>query len=248
MFNYKEYCDDYNKTIKINELFTIARKNSNRYKKYFTDEKLFKLFDSSLYSFVMMFKDKTGATGHHHNFFGGLLVHTFEMLDILWDTYVQHPENAMKFNLKKDPDNKEFNFGTCAIAILYHDYGKLFEYKHSDGPNKNGKFSIAYPMIQKGHIYMSTERFTKDADKAGVGGHAADEVKHCILAHHSKLEWGSPVKPITPEARIVCACDLISAGNASGKEDYFDDYVRNGSKLGNQEDYYNNNVIPNLEK
>ena len=36
-------------------------------------------------------------------------------------------------------------------------------------------------------------------------------VEHCILAHHGKLEWGSPVLPQTIEANIVHIADLLSS-------------------------------------
>ena len=230
----------------IQDVYRMGRRYSKMFEQYFTDPKLYMLFDSKCLEFANLFSDKTGAAGKHHNFLGGLAVHTFEMLDILYNTYVKHPENAKKFNTIKNKDNTHYDWQVCATAILYHDWGKLKEYKHKAGPDENGKWQIAYAMMMQGHIFMSAEQFDRDADTFGVNEDLKFKIAHAILAHHSKREWGSPVVPITPEARIVCACDLISAERAKGKEDYFNQFLRGELDYGNYEDYYIQNVMPRL--
>ena len=37
------------------------------------------------------------------------------------------------------------------------------------------------------------------------------ELKHCILAHHGELEYGSPKKPALPEALALSFADNIDA-------------------------------------
>lgn len=230
----------------IQEVYRMGRRYSDMFEPYFDDKKLYELFRSKCLEFANQFSDKTGAAGKHHNFLGGLAVHTFEMLDILYNTYVKHPENAMKFNSSKKKDNKEFKWGVCATAILYHDWGKLAEYDHKKGPNDQGRWDITYAMMSKGHIFMSAEHFDEDAKKFGIGDFIKDCVTHAILAHHSKREWGSPVTPMTPEAKIVCACDLISAERAKGKQDYFNQFLRGELEYGNDEEFYQKNVVPRL--
>ena len=45
----------------------------------------------------------------------------------------------------------------------------------------------------------------------------ADEIeclnllKHCLAAHHGKLEWGSPIQPSVPEAYLVHIVDKLDA-------------------------------------
>ena len=39
----------------------------------------------------------------------------------------------------------------------------------------------------------------------------ASELKHCILAHHGELEFGSPKKPALPEALALSFADNIDA-------------------------------------
>lgn len=230
----------------IQDVYRMGRRYSDMFEPYFEDKKLFELFRSKCLEFANLFSDKTGAAGKHHNFLGGLAVHTFEMLDILYNTYVKHPKNAMKFNSSKKKDNEHFDWGICATAILYHDWGKLNEYEHSKGADENGRWGITYAMMSKGHIFMSAEHFDEDARQFGIGNFVKDSVTHCILAHHSKREWGSPVIPMTAEAKIVCACDLISAERAKGKKDYFNQFLRGELEYGNDEEFWQSNVKPRL--
>ena len=38
-----------------------------------------------------------------------------------------------------------------------------------------------------------------------------NELKHCILAHHGELEYGSPKKPALPEALALSFADNLDA-------------------------------------
>lgn len=232
----------------IQDVYRMGRRYAQMFQQYFTDPNLYDLFSSKCLEFANLFSNKTGAAGKHHNFLGGLAVHTFEMLDILYNTYVKHPQNAKKFNTLKNKDNENYDWQVCATAILYHDWGKLKEYKHNQGPDENGRWEITYAMMMQGHIFMSAEQFDSDADKFGVDKDLKFKIAHAILAHHSKREWGSPVTPITPEARIVCACDLISAERAKGKTDYFNQFMRGELNYDDYEDFYMTTVMPRLNK
>ena len=36
-------------------------------------------------------------------------------------------------------------------------------------------------------------------------------LKHCLAAHHGKLEWGSPITPSVPEAYLLHIADNLDA-------------------------------------
>ena len=65
---------------------------------------------------------------------------------------------------------------------------------------------------------------------SGLDPIEAASIKHIILAHHGKKEWGSPVVPQTPEAYAVFLADYTSSklvriksvleGVTSGWSDY----------------------------
>jgi hypothetical protein len=230
--------------LKHGDLMQMAKRISQKFRPVFAGRPaMAHLFSDKCYQFAHLFSDKTGAAGHHHNFIGGLAVHTFEMLEILYTNFVEHPERAQKFNTTKKKDNLDFDWGVCAIAILYHDWGKLKEYDHS-AANDKGRFAIAFPMMQKGHIFMSTEHFARDAREYRLEQWDIDRIEHAILSHHSYKDWGSPVEGITPEARIVAACDMISAERAKGMTSYFYDFVKGSVEYDDAEEIYNDLVAP----
>ena len=45
-----------------------------------------------------------------------------------------------------------------------------------------------------------------------------NELKHCILAHHGELEYGSPKKPALPEAVALNFADNLDAKMETMKE------------------------------
>ena len=45
----------------------------------------------------------------------------------------------------------------------------------------------------------------------GFPAQIASELKHCIIAHHGELEYGSPKKPAIPEAFALNFADCADA-------------------------------------
>jgi len=129
------------------------------------------------------------ATSIHHAFRGGLLNHTYQMLHMLEGLYP-----CMPYPLKVE---------RCIIAILFHDYGKVYEY------NKDGE-AQAYKYLL-GHIFISANRLYKLLKEKEVGEDEINLITHIVLAHHGELEYGSPVKPCSQEAVVVNMLDNLSA-------------------------------------
>ena len=62
-----------------------------------------------------------------------------------------------------------------------------------------------------GHISGSLSEFSSIARTCKVSKDIVEQVQHCILSHHGRKEWGSPVSPISAEAIILHNSDMISA-------------------------------------
>ena len=63
-----------------------------------------------------------------------------------------------------------------------------------------------------GHIVMGTEMVgEKIRSIDGFPKVLANELKHCILAHHGELEYGSPKKPALVEALALNLADNTDA-------------------------------------
>ena len=130
---------------------------------------------------------KPAATSHHHNYVGGLVQHTCEVM-------LNASAMATFYNVNRD---------IVIVASLFHDIMKIEEY------DINGNMLEYGNMI--GHISGSASYFESLANEFGLDEDLKLQVKHCILAHHGQKEWGSPVEPRTMEAAIVFCADLCSA-------------------------------------
>lgn len=145
------------------------------------------------------------AHSHHHNYIGGLIHHTYEV---------------MKF-ADSISSSIQCNRDVIITASLFHDLMKVKEYT---------LLGDYLPFGNKiGHVTGSAYYFMSIADSANVSSEIKDEVVHCILAHHGRKEWGSPVEPNSVEAVIVHQADMLSSrinpfmlSNSEGKlKDYY---------------------------
>lgn len=130
------------------------------------------------------------ATSVHHAFKGGLLNHTYQMLHMLEGIYPVLPYNNVKLE-------------RCILAILFHDYGKVYEYNKEGEPQQD--------MYLLGHIFISANRLQAELLKHNVPAEETNRIVHVVLSHHGELEYGSPIVPATAEAILVNHLDNLSA-------------------------------------
>ena len=135
------------------------------------------------------YSDFPAATSVHHAFPGGLLNHTYQMLHMLEGLYPCLPY--------------EVKIEHCVLAILFHDYGKVYEY------NRQGEGQP--DMYLLGHIYIGAHKLDNVLTEKGIDKEEVKRIVHCILSHHGTREFGSPVVPCTQEAIIVNMIDNLSA-------------------------------------
>ena len=127
----------------------------------------------------------------HHGFVGGLLEHTLGVTKNCDYFAKMHPV---------------LNRDLLLTAAIFHDIGKLKEL--STFPEND--YTDAGQLL--GHIMIGAE-WVGDAIKSidGFPVVLANELKHCILAHHGELEFGSPKKPALVEALALSFADNIDA-------------------------------------
>lgn len=132
------------------------------------------------------------AKRHHHALAGGLSFHTISMVRIA------------KALLKIYPD---LNASLLIGGIILHDIGKTIEL--------SGPLSTDYTLKGKmmGHIVIMSELIEKACAEIGVNSDNESIIllKHVVLAHHGKLEYGSPVQPQIMEAELVHQIDMMDA-------------------------------------
>ena len=135
------------------------------------------------------YSEYPAATTVHHAYQGGLLNHTHQMLHMLEGLYP-----CLPYQIKVE---------RCILAILFHDYGKVYEY------NRQG--DTQSDMYLLGHIYIGAHKLQNVLEQHGVEPDEVKRIVHCVLAHHGQREYGSPVLPCIQEAAIVTYLDNISA-------------------------------------
>lgn len=148
--------------------------------------------------FVKDFKYHSAAKSVHHGFVGGLLEHTLGVMKLCGFYSEQYPVL-----------NKDLLFS----AALFHDIGKMQEISKFPENDYTDDGQLL------GHIMISIELVgARIRQIPGFPGKLASELKHCILAHHGELEYGSPKKPALIEALALNFADNTDAKMQTMKE------------------------------
>ena len=155
-----------------------------------------RFFDNK--EFDMRFKFHSAAKSVHHGFVGGLLEHTLNVT-----------KNCDYFAKTYPILNRDL----LLTASMFHDIGKLQEL--STFPEND--YTDAGQLL--GHIMIGAEWVGEEIRQIeGFPVVLANELKHCILAHHGELEFGSPKKPAIIEAVALSFADNIDAKMETVKE------------------------------
>ncbi|MBQ8984085.1 MAG: HD domain-containing protein [Lachnospiraceae bacterium] len=142
-------------------------------------------------AFIQSFKKHSAAKSIHHGFIGGLLQHTLAVTRLCDYMASQYP--AIHRDL-------------LITAAICHDIGKIYEI--SDFPEND--YTDEGQLI--GHIVKGTMMVEEKIQSIdGFPVKLGNELKHCILAHHGELEFGSPKKPSLIEAVALSFADNTDA-------------------------------------
>lgn len=140
----------------------------------------------------------SAAKSVHHGFVGGLLEHTLSVT------------RNCDFFAKNYPF---LNRDLLISAAVFHDVGKLKEL--STFPEND--YTDAGQLL--GHIMIGAEWVGEKIKQIeGFPPVLENELKHCILAHHGELEFGSPKKPALIEALALSFADNLDAKMETVKE------------------------------
>ena len=130
------------------------------------------------------------AMTNHHDFVSGLAYHVHYMLrtaEALCDIY------------------PSLNRSLLYSGIILHDIGKVKELSGPIGTTYTTEGNLI------GHIVIAVEEISMIAAELEIEGEEVLLLKHLILSHHGKLEYGSPKVPMLKEAEILHFIDNIDA-------------------------------------
>lgn len=142
---------------------------------------------------VKGFRLSPAAKSIHHNYLGGLLDHTLEVVEICEYLTKLYPE--------------EIDRSLLITAAIFHDIGKIEEYNAESftfEQTDRGKL-LGHITIGLGTVRKMIELIPSFPDDLTM------KLEHMIISHHGEKEWGSPEVPLTFEAFALFHADLLSA-------------------------------------
>jgi 3'-5' exoribonuclease len=131
----------------------------------------------------------------HHNYLGGLLEHTLNMLHAAQALFPLYPK------IQKD---------LVIAAIFLHDIAKTRELSYQVGIGYTDQGQLL------GHIIQGCQLIAQKADKLAQEGKPVpqeilDNLLHIVISHHGLPEFGAVKVPATPEAFMVHYIDNLDA-------------------------------------
>jgi 3'-5' exoribonuclease len=141
--------------------------------------------------FIQRFTTAPAARRVHHAYLSGLLEHTAEVLTLCEAVVTLYPQ---------------INADLLRAGALLHDIGKVREYDWQG----DIEYTDAGQLI--GHINLADEMITAAIVELGdFPEELIWRVRHMILSHHGRYEWGSPRRPQTLEALALHQIEELSA-------------------------------------
>lgn len=147
-----------------------------------------------------IYEDKKGpllyypaAQKNHHAIYGGLLYHLTTMLKIADSLAGIYPF---------------INRDLLYAGVLLHDIMKIEEMDAND-------FGVVHEYTFEGqllgHIIQGITLVNQLGKELGIPREKVVLLEHMILSHHNEPEYGSPKRPMIPEAELLCHIDMIDA-------------------------------------
>lgn len=200
----------------IDEMYSILLSKINSLINLELKTFLSKIFKEEL---EVPFKKHPGAISIHHNWVGGLIQHTLEVIEYCETTINIHPE---------------LNRDLLLAGAMLHDIGKLQEIEASSRikGSRRGQFI--------GHLTLGIIYVSEKLKESSLEELFKEKLLHLITSHHGKLEFGSPKVPMLPEACVLYYADELSSkisemlgqielNKETTEDDFFYDYKKGSS-------------------
>ncbi len=157
-----------------------------------------RLAQETLDSYRQDLREHPAAKMIHHAFRGGLLEHVVSMAELALQVCGHYSE------LDRD---------LVLLGVLYHDLGKTQEL----GAMPNNEYTLEGRLV--GHVVMGRDLLREHC--RAIPDFPTDlqlHLEHLILSHQGRLEFGSPVQPMTPEAIALHFIDDLDSKLAQLRE------------------------------
>lgn len=145
---------------------------------------------------IARFRKAPAGIKNHHAYEGGLLEHVVSLQKISKDVAKHYPSVDEEL---------------LTVGVLFHDLGKIDEL----GTEKGLAYTDEGQLI--GHLVSGVaivDRMVAAAEKLGGEPFPQEltlRIKHMVVSHHGRLEYGSPKVPMTSEALCLHYLDSLDA-------------------------------------
>ncbi len=178
---------------KIRELFVQLRREIDKVKNPYLKRLLLSFFNDP--SFANKFAHTPSAISHHHNYIGGNLEHTLNVVKIC--------EYIAELNPSLDKD-------LLIAGAALHDIGKVEQYECTSIIDKTEEGEFV------GHIVLGDRMVREKIRELREEGmnfprDLENQISHMIVSHHGRHEWGSPEIPKFVEALVLHYADLMDS-------------------------------------
>lgn len=167
------------------------RENISKAVNQIRNEKIAKIVNALLNHYDNALYEYPAASKIHHNYIGGLATHTCGMIKVgnaIADIY------------------PSINRDYLLAGIIIHDLGKIEEFTSPivTEYSLEGKLLGHISILDARILEIGKELKLEDSEELLI-------LRHMVLSHHGKQEFGSPVLPETLEAEILTYIDNIDA-------------------------------------
>ena len=167
------------------------RENISKAVNQIRNEKIAKIVNALLNHYDNALYEYPAASKIHHNYIGGLATHTCGMIKVgnaIADIY------------------PSINSDYLLAGIIIHDLGKIEEFTSPivTEYSLEGKLLGHISILDARILEIGKELKLEDSEELLI-------LRHMVLSHHGKQEFGSPVLPETLEAEILTHIDNIDA-------------------------------------
>lgn len=163
------------------------------YVKKIKDTEIRTLVDNILKKYEQKLYYYPAAKTNHHSYRGGLLYHNLRML-----------QSGEKLCQIYDFLNSDYVYA----GVILHDICKILE-MDSDEYGVVSDYSMEGKLL--GHIIQGIKEIDSEGEKIGMDKEKSVILQHMVLSHHYEPEYGSPKKPMTPEAELLHFLDVMDA-------------------------------------
>lgn len=161
--------------------------------------------------FMERFLEAPAGIKHHHAYAGGLLQHVVCLMELVQLVVPRYPQVHADLVL---------------MGAFLHDIGKVDELTYDRALGYSDEGQLVGHLVQGVILLEQKVREAELLVGEPIPGEVVLQLKHMIVSHHGKLEFGSPKVPMTLEAVMLHYLDDLDA-----KLHSFDQLIREDANV-----------------